>query len=213
MASVRHRAERGHIGWTRDDKSTSLAEKLIYEGKTVAEIANAVSAQFGSPVTRNAVIGFAWRKGLSIGKSNGPAPVRKIKPTKAIKDAPPRERVKEPPPRPPPIRYGNPKRKTTEEPTKAAATLPPQPASGNFFTIKEGPDADVCFPPLGTCRWIEGGVREGRAFMCADPVRQGSSYCPHHHARVLVPAPKYEPRVTERRRRISEKNPYILQVD
>lgn len=45
--------------------------------------------------------------------------------------------------------------------------------------------------PTG-CRWIEGDPSHGPWRYCQTPTRQGSSYCPTHHARVWKPSEKKE---------------------
>lgn len=37
-----------------------------------------------------------------------------------------------------------------------------------------------------TCQWIEGEPDVDEPDFCGAPVQEGSSYCPHHHARVWV---------------------------
>lgn len=39
-----------------------------------------------------------------------------------------------------------------------------------------------------TCQWIEGEPDVDEPDFCGKPVQEGSSYCPHHHARCWVKA-------------------------
>lgn len=46
------------------------------------------------------------------------------------------------------------------------------------------------FAPSGTCQLIHGHPAIGPWRCCGHPVKPGSLYCPHHHARSYVPQPK-----------------------
>lgn len=143
--------------WTAE--RSTLLEQLIGQSMTAAEI----GAELG--VTRNAVIGKAHRLGLSI--TGGPV--------KAAAAAA--------------LRPDNPKPRKS----RARAALNPEPvepAPPRETITRPEPHGMRLLPleDLGTrnCKWVEGDPRES-FFYCGNDVKQGSSYCPGHHAVCYMP--------------------------
>lgn len=143
--------------------------RLVNKGKSAKEIARALSDQFGTSFSRNAIISKCHSTGLQLKQ-----PCRG-RPSTAVKDRGP-------------IR-GTPRAKTRRH-LPAEDPLPPRPHPPGYrrdiaYVDEPTPAGDT---PNG-CRWLHSEDPNDRAFCGAEIHR--SAYCQHHYARATVePTPR-----------------------
>jgi len=144
-------------GWT--DGEVAILEKLWVEGFSASHIA----AELGHGLTRSAVIGKANRLGLRR-LVNGNT-------LRAARDGARRARA-EKKVQANPVKQG--RSRTTK--TDPFSEVP----SGNDVTRIIG----IMEIERHDCHWIEGDPKGSYTF-CSRPVKQGTSWCPEHYARVF----------------------------
>lgn len=171
-------------------------EELVRKGFSGSHIAETLSKEFNQVVSRNAVIGRAYRKGISLGAFISPEAAARRAEKAEIADANLQEGRR--------LVAERARRLAEERAQRASVAMKeaeeehvPEPRTN------QGPFAPVADAPLTNlkggrlvalvdirkdqCRWID--HEPVGDCMCGLTVRPGSSYCPDHHARVWVPAP------------------------
>jgi len=146
--------------WTPEMHNRLVA--LCASGEMSAtQIARVINEEFGTSITRNSVLGRAFRHGVNV---PGPVNVRK-----------PAERK----PRAPRIRA----------PRKPAVSVERPPAEVIKLRCAEVVSRNMTFAELGAngCRYPEGDEPSAYRF-CGNKRREGSSYCGPHHFLCWMPA-------------------------
>lgn len=175
--------------WT-DDKVNELTRLVTAGELSYALIADKLGC------TRNAAIGKAKRLGLS-------SPVSAVKKTKE-----PEPSGKAPKPSKTPMFKYRKQTKASVEPIpelirkNKRVRLPNELKDKKAFekhmaylddaSIDRGSITDI--PGPFSCKWITGDVKQPGAYWCRKPVRQGSCWCPKHHALAYAPASAYHGR-------------------
>ena len=162
--------------WT-EERKLSVAT-LLREGLSAGQIGNRLG------VSRNAVIGVIHRDtmlseiGLGGGVGGARQPKKESSPYKAgrMKTAARR----------------SPARQSQAAPLAVIPTAEPEPV----FVCEELPTINSADEPLGLpladislrqCRFAVNNAAKGEQHLfCGHPVRNGSSFCEHHHGRVFV---------------------------
>lgn len=86
-------------------------------------------------------------------------------------------------------RLGLPYRDPRKIRTSRADVLPVSAGVGIIFGSFRSSDdffCRLCRPPRRLCCWPEGDPRLPAFHFCAQPVKSGSRYCPHHHKRAYI---------------------------
>jgi GcrA cell cycle regulator len=139
---------------------------LLGEKKSASEIAAIISAETGH-VSRNAVIGICFRKGMQLPgePSGGPRRPRRDR-------GKPRTRVPQPTPKP----HLNGQR----APAAYSAPLPPLLTPEADLAIPEACRRTLFQLTANTCRWPVGDPGEPSFFFCGAQVALGEVYCHGH---------------------------------
>lgn len=193
--------------WSDDPEIVKDLKVWASQRDSASTIVQNIFDKHGVSITRNAVIGFAFRNGISIG--GGKLSARLVNQLLARSGAQPvvREQPKrEEPPQPvhhpvraveAPIVVPKPKPALARsvpvpDPSaplpvvrlapKSKASTPVEP-TGKFFNLFPEPGKGIVLPGWRTCRWIEGDPALGHGRMCADLKEEGSSYCAAHQLR------------------------------
>lgn len=159
--------------WSKDE--VWILRTMASEGRTTADIAEAINRAFGTDRTRNAVIGYANRHEIKLGlapRRSEPPPPPKRKPAKAAKPKTGKQ-----------MSARNKARDATKEKAvnaKIADIL-------QFDTLKpEG--VQIVDATSRQCKWpVPGRGAEGLMLCCAAPTVIGKAYCLHHYAKYLAP--------------------------
>ncbi|QDI79010.1 hypothetical protein E8E01_00370 [Methylorubrum populi] len=159
------------VRWPAEAKAR-VTELWLGRQMPAVEIAGAVAQEFGIAASKSAVIGIAFRAGLSFQGRLTASPIR----PRRVGPAPPRVRK----PRP-------------ARPRVEAAPKPPKPAP-----IPKAPAGPVGIPESlrvsivavrdGACRFIAGDPREPGATCCGHPTVSGGPWCAGHHAICTTPS-------------------------
>lgn len=159
------------ISWT--EEHSEALRKLLANGMSYSEIAEAINTKFNTVYSRNATIGRARRMGLS-----GPD---------RLKDLP--IHWPEPPPEPGTARLHRSRER------HASGFMRPMPVFEIMQTVKlrcvEIDPRHLSLRDLesGDCRYPYGGDTDGEAItFCGHPRRRGSSYCAVHFHLTRRPA-------------------------
>lgn len=182
--------------WSEDTGVQTALKAWAKEGMTALEVSSLIAKQFGYTVTRNAILGYSSRNGISFGGKRGPKPAPARAPIRTEqREEPKRDPIVAPkpvkkiePPKPEPII------EPAIEPPRATAPVIPiaipveqEPAfsadPGGVFRLFRDGEKSIQLPSWKTCRWIDGDIRDRSAVMCASPRDGESSYCAHHRER------------------------------
>jgi len=147
----------GANAWT--DEQASVLIELIAAGKSSAEVATALNAQFGTAYTRNSVIGKCNRLKLD----------RPDKPKAA--------------PRPRATRH----RAVVKLVANGGGGLRVHTSRANADELKLRCIEIECVTPFADVTGCRGVPADGPTLFCNGPVQEGSSYCTAHHALYWVP--------------------------
>ena len=160
------------VAWT-DELIDNLRE-LWRQGFTCLQIAQKLGF-----TSRSVVSGKLWRLGIDAGakeNTRSGALVARVRKARERKVKPPPKAPKEPP-----MKFSYDRTGLKSGPAKAPPPLQPALRCEDIYGIPQR--------HWQGCSWIEGEVRndtlQGQGwYWCNAPRRQGSSWCPHHHARV-----------------------------
>lgn len=146
--------------WTAEQ--SEALRKCVAAGMSFSEAARALNAEFGTALTRNAIIGRAKRMKIAAPAQSGGSPQRK-------------------PPRPV-TAVSRPDERRAEQRVAAPSAQHAEPVKLRCVGIRP---RLVPLDELGTgdCRYPYGGDKEGEAIVfCGHPRFRGTSYCaPHFH--------------------------------
>lgn len=153
------------VRWPAEAKAR-VSELWLGRQMPAVEIAGAIAQEFGIVATKSAVIGIAFRAGLSFQGRLTASPIR----PRRVGPAPPRVRK----PRP-----ARPRVEAAPKPPKPAP-IPKAPATP--AGIPESLRVSIVAVRDGACRFIAGDPREPGATCCGHPTASGSPWCEGHHA-------------------------------
>jgi len=163
------------LTWTKE--RIERLKELWTEGLSASQIA----AELGEGVSRNAVLGKAYRLGLAQSEGKGASTPRQRKPTHPPDQAPAVEPPPQNNPHPAPMMSNRPPAEAAELPRREEAVVP-QSEGVTIMELRES-----------TCRWPLGDPTTPEFRYCGGGAISGLPYCAHHSQLAYQPA-------TERKR-------------
>ncbi|WP_311409738.1 GcrA family cell cycle regulator [Methylorubrum extorquens] len=158
--------------WPAEAKAR-VSELWLGRQMPAVEIAGAIAAEFGIPASKSAVIGIAFRAGLSFQGRLAASPIR------PRRVGPPAPRVRKP-------RPARPRAEAAPKPPKPAPIpkrVPPGPVG-----IPESLQVSIVEIREGQCKYMAGDPRDPLSSCCGHPTASGSPWCPGHRAVCTTPS-------------------------
>jgi hypothetical protein len=168
-------------GWGGNPAISADFRKWSADRETASNIVALMWDVYGIQTTRNAVLGFAFRQGLSIG---GGKPGRPARPrvAKSVAIPEPKPEAKNPAHFVRRLPRAKTVVKTEPEPVVDAVHT----SEGKFFDLFPIAGRGLVLPSWATCRWIDGDPRTPSAKMCAEQRVGESSWCARHKIKAFA---------------------------